>query len=55
MKHKLELDAQYAWSRKGKKYRTKYFAALELLLGDSFKDNCETKVKRSSDSEHPKG
>lgn len=38
MKHQSELEAQYAWTRKGKKYKAKYFAALGQLFGDSSHD-----------------
>ncbi len=34
MKPKTELEAQYAWQRKGKKYKTKYFSALGQLWGN---------------------
>lgn len=47
MKHQTELDERYAWQRKGKKYRTKYFTALGQLFGDGIKANSEAKVKRS--------
>ena len=34
MEHwRREVKAQYEWSRKGKKYKTKYFSALGALLG----------------------
>ena len=38
MKHQTEIEAQYAWQRKGKKYKTKYFAALGQLFGDNSHD-----------------
>lgn len=50
-----KLNEKYEWQRKGKKYRTKYLAALEQLFGYAIKDNPEAKVKRSSDGHHPKG
>ncbi len=31
MKH--EVEKQYEWSKKGKKYKTKYFGALKDLYG----------------------
>lgn len=47
----MELEKQYAWVKKGKKYKTKYFAALGQLFG-SVKDDEKSKeqggVERSS-------
>lgn len=37
---KIELEKQYEWSKKGKKYRTKYFGALKSLYG-AVKDDKE--------------
>jgi hypothetical protein len=47
MKHPSELEAQYAWQRKGKKYKTKYFAALGQLFGDESHDK-ECQVETNS-------
>lgn len=30
-----EMEAQYAWQKKGKKYKAKYLSALGLLLGSN--------------------
>lgn len=51
MKHQMDLDERYAWQRKGKKYRTKYLAALGQLFGDSGHDKecqVESHTKRGS-------
>jgi hypothetical protein len=45
VKHQTELEAQYAWQRKGKKYKTKYFAALGQLFGDKCHDkDCQAEA-----------
>lgn len=33
MEHKTDLEKNYAFQRKGKKYKTKYFSALKQLFG----------------------
>lgn len=45
MKHPTEIEARYAWSRKGKKYKTKYFEALGQLFGDKRHDkDCQAEA-----------
>jgi hypothetical protein len=40
MKHqRTEIEAQYAFSRKSKKYRTKYLDGLNKLYGEIESDN----------------
>lgn len=39
MEHwKTEVEKQYEWQRKGKKYKTKYFGALKELYGRAAHD-----------------
>jgi hypothetical protein len=37
----MDIEEKYAFSRKGKKYRTKYFAALGQLFGESHDKDCQ--------------
>lgn len=42
----MNIEKQYEWSRKGKKYKTKYFEALGQLFGNPIKDNPEAIEER---------
>ncbi|MFI5405447.1 MAG: hypothetical protein ACHQ1D_02920 [Nitrososphaerales archaeon] len=37
----MDIEEKYAWSKKGKKYKTKYFAALGQLFGDRHDKECQ--------------
>ncbi len=54
MERVKELEAQNAWSKKGKKYKTSYFSALKSLYGDlngkdSQVEGSDTNGSRGSD------
>ena len=43
---KQTLEEKYEWSRKGKKYKTKYFCALKELFGEIKNDtDCHEEAK----------
>lgn len=46
--YKSDAERQMAWTKKGKKYKTKYFAALKGLYGEANAKDGENNTERSS-------